>query len=311
MEFMSMDLIGRFEPPSTKGNCYALTAIDMLTGFVWCIPIPDKKAITICNHYLAEICTFGGATKILTDNGTEFKNELFCQVAKDLGVKYKKYTAPYHPSSNGRIEGFHNFLKAATTKYVTRELEWDQVCHLATQGYNYFPGEHAKESPFFLMFGWDPCLPLDNILSPRLRYVISGEDNDQVQLSLSTMRKIYALAAYNILWAREKKPQVMVKTPRVYKEGDLIIIKNHTKGQWDTRYLPNWRIVSVKGKTLTVRNPEGKERSIHQSDCQLQTAYDVVISNLPTDADFQAAGRAVTLEYTPNKLTNLDWTLPI
>ena len=55
---------------------------------------------------------FGGSVKILSDNGTEFKNKIFEQVAKELGVVYKLYTPPYHPASNGRIEGFHAFLKA-------------------------------------------------------------------------------------------------------------------------------------------------------------------------------------------------------
>ena len=54
---------------------------------------------------------FGGSLKILSDNGTEFKNKIFEQVAKELGVVYKLYTPPYHPALNGRIEGFHAFLK--------------------------------------------------------------------------------------------------------------------------------------------------------------------------------------------------------
>ena len=41
MDFISMDLIGEFYPPSTRGNHYALTIICMLTGWVWCIPIPE------------------------------------------------------------------------------------------------------------------------------------------------------------------------------------------------------------------------------------------------------------------------------
>jgi hypothetical protein len=285
----------------------------MLTGFVWCVPIPNKKASTICAVYISRLCEFGGAMKILTDNGTEFKNELFNQVAKDLGVRYKRYTAPYHPSSNGRIEGFHNFLKASTTKYVTQSLEWDEVCHLATQGYNFFPGEHSGESPFFLMFGRDPCLPLDNLLSPRLRYVTTGLDSDRVRLSLSAMKRVYALAAYNIKWAREKGHDRTTSTrskPPI-TEGDLIIIKNHTKGQWDTRYLPNWRVTEITGKIHTVRNPEGQVRQVHLDDCKLQTSYDQVISNLPLDADFEVAGRAVALEYSPKFLNDLDWHLPI
>ena len=44
MDFISMDLIGEFHPPSTRGNKYALTVICMLSGWTWCIPIPDKTA---------------------------------------------------------------------------------------------------------------------------------------------------------------------------------------------------------------------------------------------------------------------------
>ena len=60
---------------------------------------------------------------------------------------------PYHPQSNGRIEGFHKFLKAGLSKHVSSRLEWDDVVPLAYAAYNFMPNEHSKESPFFLMFG--------------------------------------------------------------------------------------------------------------------------------------------------------------
>ena len=87
MEFISMDLIGDFIP-SSKGNKYALTVICMLTGYTFCIPIPSKKASDVDNVY----AKFGGSKKILSDNGTEFKNQLFEKVAKELGVEFKCYT---------------------------------------------------------------------------------------------------------------------------------------------------------------------------------------------------------------------------
>ena len=48
-------------------------------------------------------------------------------MAKELGVVYKIYTPPYHPASNGRIEGFHAFLKACISKHITPQLEWDDL----------------------------------------------------------------------------------------------------------------------------------------------------------------------------------------
>ena len=104
MEFINMDLIGELYPPSKAGHKYALTVICMLTG---------------------------GSLKILSDNGMEFKIRLFEKNAKELGVKHKIYTAPYRPSSNGHIEGFHNFLKACISKHDTPQLEWTSIVPLA------------------------------------------------------------------------------------------------------------------------------------------------------------------------------------
>ena len=44
-----------------------------------------------------------------------------------LGVEFKIYTPPYHPQSNGRIEGFYNFLKACISKHISPNMEWDDV----------------------------------------------------------------------------------------------------------------------------------------------------------------------------------------
>ena len=72
-----MDLIGEFHPASSKGNRYALTAVCMLTGFTFCIPLKSKHAEDVIRAYIDHICcTFGPSRKILTDNGMEFKNKL-------------------------------------------------------------------------------------------------------------------------------------------------------------------------------------------------------------------------------------------
>ena len=137
---------------------------------------------------------FGGSLKILSDNGTEFKNKIFEQVAKELGVVYKLYTPSYHPASNGKIEGFHAFLKACISKHVSPQLEWDDLVPLACAAYNFMPNEHSKESPFFLMFGRDPVLPLNTLLEPKIRYM----GNDINIISLETMKNLYEIVATNL-----------------------------------------------------------------------------------------------------------------
>ena len=132
MKFISMDFIGEFHPPSSKGNRYALTVICMHTGFVFCIPLKTKSAEDVVWAYIDKVYSqFGGSERVLTDNGTEFKNKLINEVCKQLGVKHKIYSPPYRPQSNGRIESFHYFLKACISKHITPQIEWDDVKPLA------------------------------------------------------------------------------------------------------------------------------------------------------------------------------------
>ena len=97
----------------------------MFTGYTFCIPIPNKMAKTVLKAYINNVyCQFGGSIKILSDNGTEFKNKLIEEVSKELGVGYKIYSPP---QSNGRIESFHYFLKACIAKHIAPQLEWDDI----------------------------------------------------------------------------------------------------------------------------------------------------------------------------------------
>ena len=92
MQFISMDLIGEFHPPTSKKNRYALTVICMLTGYVFCVPLKTKTVEEVIQAYIDNVYSkFRGSMKILSDNGTKFKNRIFEQVPKELGVEYKLY----------------------------------------------------------------------------------------------------------------------------------------------------------------------------------------------------------------------------
>ena len=102
MDFIAMDLIGEFHSPSSQGNRYALTGVCMLTGFTWCIPIKSKKATDVARVYMQHVYSIlGGSTKILTDNGTEFKKEVFREVLQKLGTEKLIHSPPYRPQYNG------------------------------------------------------------------------------------------------------------------------------------------------------------------------------------------------------------------
>ena len=52
---------------------------------------------------------------ILSDNDTEFKNQLMDQALQQLGIDHI-FSAPYHPQSNGKLEVFHEYLKPTLMK---------------------------------------------------------------------------------------------------------------------------------------------------------------------------------------------------
>ena len=214
MEFISMDLIGELYPPSKSGHKYALMVICMLTGYVFCVPLKSKLALEVVQVYIDHVyAKFGGSLQVLSDNGMEFKNRFFEQVTKELDVKYKKYPPLYCPASNGCIKGFHNFLKACISKHISPRLEWTDVVPLACAAYNFVPIKHSRESPFFLMFGRDPVLPLNSLLVPNYRYM----GNNANLLSLV----MYQIVAENLHKARlHHLPSAHAMLSCTLQEGD-------------------------------------------------------------------------------------------
>ena len=64
MQFISMDLIGEFHPPTNRNHRYALTVICMLTGYVFCVPLKTKTAEEVIQAYIDNVYSkFGGSLK--------------------------------------------------------------------------------------------------------------------------------------------------------------------------------------------------------------------------------------------------------
>ena len=115
-------------------------------------------------------------------------------------------------------------------------LEWDQVIPLACAAYNFMPNESLKEAPFFLMFGRDPVLPLNTLLIPTIQYMGDSEG----LLSLETLKNLYETEATNLKIARNKRDPKMQDLPTPLKEGDTVMIKNHTIGPFDPKYIRDY-----------------------------------------------------------------------
>ena len=291
-----MDLVGPISPRTSKGSKYILTVIDMLTGYTIAVPITDKRTETVCKAYRDSVyCIFGGSSRIMTDNGTEFKSKEMKQICEDLDIK-QVFSPVYTPQSNGRLEGWHRFLKACIAKHIRgADVEWDDLIPLAVSAYNFFPCQSSKESPFVLMFGRDPITPIAKLLEPKLKFY--GEKG--IGVNMDTLRKLYTVVAENIRKAREKQPR-QETAPTKLQVNDLVLVKDPESAAFDPKYMPNYRVTAIYGRNrIEVQDEKGNKsvrRAAHVKICE---PVDKVIHQLPPQAVYEQYGRRSKLLIHP------------
>ena len=292
MEFICMDLVGPIHPPSSRGNKYVLTVIDMLTGFTIAVPIKNKNAETICDAYRDNIyCVFGGSSRMLTDNGSEFKNKEMQEVCDTLGLKHI-FSPVYTPQSNGRLEGWHRFFKACIAKHIRGGgVEWDELVPLAVSAYNFFPCQSSKESPFVLMFGRDPITPVAKLLEPRPRYY--GERG--TALKMDTLRRLYTIVVNNIRKAREKLPK-KEEEPHKFKVNDMVLVKDPDAAVFEPRYQPNFRVTAIFGNNrIEVQDERGHKSVRRSAHVKYIAPSEKVVNQLPSEQVVKNYGRSSKL----------------
>ena len=188
------------------------------------------------NAYINHICCpFGPSKKILTDNGTEFKNKLWTDVLEKLKTE-QKFTPIYSPQCNSRIEGFHKFLKATTAKQLETRIEWDNLVWKATAAYNFFPMESSSIAPFFLMFGREAAMKHNLLESENPKYL--GTEGSMINIEL--LSKLYLVIAHNLNKARKERDgnsrKKITKNQDQLKIGDNVLIRDHTSKAFQPKY---------------------------------------------------------------------------
>ena len=112
---------------------------------------------------------------ILSDNGTEFKDQLMDQVLQQLRIDCI-FSLPYYPQSNGKLEVFHKYLKPALKKLCKKDpTNWDKYLNQVFASYRVTSNLATVETPFFLVYGIDPNLPLHLLLEPMQCFLADPE----------------------------------------------------------------------------------------------------------------------------------------
>ncbi|GFW25418.1 transposon Tf2-9 polyprotein [Trichonephila clavipes] len=118
-----VDIIGPFPVSVGKINC--LTCIDRFTCWIEVIPLSNITTETVArefyNHWISR---FGMPYRVITDQGIQFRSEVFKNISVICGFKLSTTTS-YHPQCNGKIERIHRTLKLAIR--VHNSVKWTQT----------------------------------------------------------------------------------------------------------------------------------------------------------------------------------------
>ena len=107
------------------------------------------------------ICHYGFPEQFISDQGRNFESDLIQDLCKIAGVK-KLHTTPYHPQSNGQCERFNSTLcNMLGTLSDEEKSDWKSHLGCMTHAYNCTKHASTTYSPYYLMFGRHPRLPID------------------------------------------------------------------------------------------------------------------------------------------------------
>ena len=179
IDYVKMEVtVGLKEKPVVKD---VLVVEDHFTHYIQAYVMKNHTARTtarvLYNEYFS---VFGFPRRLMSDQAPEFSGKVIAAMCDLLGVS-KVRTLPYHPQSNGAVERAHQTLRRMISKMdPEKQSKWP--CHLGSViiAYNATRSLVTGFSPYFLMFGWRPHLPIDLLFPTAMRQESSRTVNEYV-----------------------------------------------------------------------------------------------------------------------------------
>ena len=160
LELVHMDYLS-LEP--SKGNTENVLVItDHFTRYALAYPSKTQTAQATARILWDNfICHYGFPEKFISDQGRNFESDLIKELCKIAGVQ-KLHTTPYHPQGNGQCERFNSTLcNMLGTLSEEEKSDWKSYLGCMTHAYNCTKHASTTYSPYYLMFGRHPRLPID------------------------------------------------------------------------------------------------------------------------------------------------------
>ena len=231
MELVSIDFL-KLEK-GIGGNEYVLLIVDHFTRFAQGYPCRNKSAKTAATKLYEDfVLRFGFPSKILSDQGGEFENRLVQQLNRLADIEKSK-TTPYHPQCNGLCERMNETL-IGMLRTLSRDdkRRWPNAINKMVHAYNSTQHSVTGYSPFYLMFGREPRLPIDLLLETKYETSTTKSYDEFVSRWKSQMEAAYSVAREKTSESRKKGRERFDEKAMLLQEikaGDRVLVKNLTK----------------------------------------------------------------------------------
>ena len=160
LELVHMDCLSL--EPSKENIENVLVITDHFTRYALAYPSKTQTAQATARILWDNfICHYGFPEKFISDQGRNFESDLIKELCKIAGVQ-KLHTTPYHPQGNGQCERFNSTLcNMLGTLSEEEKSDWKYYLGCMTHAYNCTKHASTTYSPYYLMFGRHPRLPID------------------------------------------------------------------------------------------------------------------------------------------------------
>ncbi|KAJ1685793.1 hypothetical protein LUZ63_017183 [Rhynchospora breviuscula] len=243
------DIIGPIDPPASNGHRFILAATDYFSKWAEARSYREIKASDVVKFFTTQVLyRYGNPRKIISDNGTAFKNARISDFARKYKIEWR-YSSVYNPRTNGLAEAFNKVLIKILRKTVgDNQRNWHEKLLEALWAYRITHRTATQATPYSLVYGTEAVLPIEVEL-PSLRVAMASEIplTRQIQLRLQELdgmdeKRLAAQQNLELYQARMARAYEKLSRPRTFRKDELVLILRRPiiGRHHGPKFAPNW-----------------------------------------------------------------------